>query len=74
MPQDEIENRLARLEDQVGDIRETMGEVKGLLCKPKDLTQALREPSTLIVLITVLAASASGQSIQLALQSLAQNP
>ncbi len=74
MSGDEIESRLARLEDQVGDIREAVGEVRGLLCKPKDMASALREPSTLIVLVTVLAASASGQSIQMALQTLAQNP
>lgn len=74
MSGDELNGRLSRLEDQVGDIRETLGEVRGLLCKPKDISSALKEPSTLIVLITVLAASASGQSIQLALQSLAANP
>jgi hypothetical protein len=74
MSTDELHGRLARLEDQVGDIRETLGEVRGLLCKPKDLSSALKEPSTLIVLVTVLAASASGQSIQMALQTLTQQP
>jgi len=74
MSGDELNARLLSLEERLAEVRESVAKIEGFLCTSKDITSALRDPSTLIVVVTVLAASAGGQSIQQALLALTQTP
>lgn len=74
MSSDELNARLVSLEERLSEVRESVAKIEGFLCSGKDVASALRDPSTLIVVVTVIAASAGGQSIQAALMALTQTP
>jgi hypothetical protein len=65
--------RLERLETSVGDIRETLGEIRGQICTPKSIQTALKDPTTMLIALVVFMATTSGQSASQLIQALA-NP